>query len=824
MGAAAVSGAGGHERLHADQAGLGQQRPTSKPTGMTARFWRYNAVRMRRPPPFSLSRPAAAALAALCLARCADPGTSAPPTDNAPVPTALTVDDVNLEIGTGGFGFMMGSAFVGAAVPRGLCKVGPDTDGDFGTVGFQHYSGYWFEDYVIQAFTHLHLHGTGLGDYGVLGVMPRATFADDQDTLPGNYASSFSKLTEAPRAGVYRVTLDQGPVDVEIAATAHGAHHRYTFNHTANTAHVVVDLDKHLTDGDVTDSALEVDAASGTLSGWLHHASSMSRGFGGYDVHFSIRAVTPVTAIRTWTDHGAPSPQATATGAGVGAVLDFDVTSSRTVELQVAISLVDLSGAQANLAAELTGQSFEELEAASRAAWNDVLGAVSVSVPQPALRRQMATHVYHAFLMPTRVADVDGRLRAVDGQIATQNGFHYVTDLSLWDTYRTLHPLLALLWPDDNHDTVQSLLHMMGVRGNLVRWPLAVGESGTMLGSPAEVVLADAHLKGSGGTAVAQAWPALRALVLDVVAPPSGRGTRTGSEPYIAQGYMPSSTSRSVSTTLEYAHDDFALANLARALGETQDADILAARAHGWRQLYDPAAGFLRERAAAGPFPQETLDPTAFKSAYAEANAWQSVWGAPHDVAGLIELMGGQQNAVTRLEQFFTLAAEDKAMPRADPLLFGAAPRPYFWPSNQPSIHTPYLFAQLGEPLLTQRWVRWTMDQYFGDVPAGLPGNDDGGTMGAWWVFSALGLYPLAGSTTYVVGAPRFVLSQLQVPGGTFAVEAPDVSADNLYVQAVTLNGAPLERPFVDHADLVAGGTLHFDMGPEPSAWGRFQP
>jgi predicted alpha-1,2-mannosidase len=355
--------------------------------------------------------------------------------------------------------------------------------------------------------------------------------------------------------------------------------------------------------------------------------------------------------------------------------------------------------------------------------------------------------------------------------------------------------------------------------GVFPKWPLVDGDSGSMVGASAEVVLADAYLKGITDFDAKGAYAILRAAAMDTNDPPAGRGGRGSVLPYMQLGYVPATSGGSVSLTLEYAQDDFALGNLAAALGEQADADALRARSLGYRKLYDPDTGFLRGRLADGSLDGTSFDPVNSAADYVEANGWQSLWVA-HDVDGMIGLFGSRQALIDKLEMFFELSKMewDSLAPKDGAKLL---PRPYYWAGNEPDLHAVYLFAQAGRPDLTQKWLKWIMATFYGTGADGLPGNDDGGTMSAWYVFSALGFYPLAGSDRYVVGAPLFPHAEIAVAGGSFTIDAPAVSDANIYVQSVELNGQPLAAPELRHADLRPGGTLQFTMGPQPGNWGR---
>jgi predicted alpha-1,2-mannosidase len=724
-------------------------------------------------------------------------------------------------IGSGGFGYAYGSAFPGAAAPFGLAKVGPDTRGPYDLQRFLHYSGYWYGDDKIQGFSHLHLHGTGLADYGVLTVMPTDA-ADASRTTAAGYESAFDKGTEVAGPGYYAVTLDRGAIRAEITATEHAAHHRFTFPQAPAQGHLVFDLDHHLDSGEITSAQATLIPAERRITGQLHSVGGMSGGFGGYDVYFELRTRTAWATELVWAGGAAPAPGTQVSGQKVGFALSFDHAGA-PVELQVGVSMVSPEGATNNLSAELPGWSFEDTRKATEEAWSALLGTVRIWGGTEAERRIFYSALYRAFLMPSVQSDTDGRYRfgPVD-VIRDAQGFRFCSDLSLWDTYRTLNPLYVLVAPDRARDVAASLHAMAKETGFFPKWPLATGEAGSMLGASAEIVLADTYVKGVTDWDAAGAYPILRAAALDPVDPAGGRGGRGNVVPYMQYGYVPAGVGPSVSLTLEYSHDDFALAALAGALGETADQALLQDRSSSYRQLFDPGTGFLRAKNTDGTFADagKVFDPHGFTEAYAEANAWQSLW-AQHDIPGLVDLLGGEQAFSDKLTELFEDARLDLADRPLDDGLANAAPRFPYWHGNEPDIHAAYAFAQAGRPDLTQRWVRWVLNSYYADSPEGLAGNDDGGTLSAWAVVSAMGFYPIAGSDRYILGAPLFPRVEIAREGGVFVIEAPGASAKNLYVQSVELNGEPLYRPEIRHADLRAGGTLRFELGPSPTGWGR---
>ncbi|MEO8701324.1 MAG: GH92 family glycosyl hydrolase [Kofleriaceae bacterium] len=732
-----------------------------------------------------------AVLAVACVVACGEPS------PDEPLPEVTdTVAQVDPRIGTGGLGFAHGSCFVGAAVPHGLVKLGPDTNGPFGTVNFLHYSGYFAEDDRIRGFSHLHLHGAGATDYGVLSVMPVLAFDPAKLTAAAN-ETRFAKADEHASAGRYAVTLANG-IAVELTATQRAAVHRYT-----GAGAVVLDLAKALEGGAVDQAAITV--AADELSGQLHHTGGMSGGYGGYTVYFVARARTPWTSHTVWSASSPPAAGDSASGTDVGAALTFDPAAP--VELAIGISLVSIEGARANLAAEIPAVDFDAVYAQAIERWRAVLDTVRITGGSEAERRTFYTSLYHAFLMPSVIDDADGTYQLAGQSAATAVGWHQMSDLSLWDTYRTVQPLYGWLVPTSARDSVRSLVAFGEGLGSFPKWPLAIGETGTMLGASAEIAIADAVMRGVPDTGAELAWPALRAAAVDPVAPPGGRGGRGDVVPYLKHGYVPRDLGigRTVSLTTEYAHDDFALAQLAGELGNPADHDALLARSLGWRTLYDPSTGFLRGKNADNSFPAGAFDPLELGDDYAEANAWHSLWMAgAHDPDGLAEILGGREAAVAKLEEFFASAKLDWDTADESAANF---PRPYYWHGNEPDMNAAYLFAQLGRPELTAEWVRWIEDEMYSDQPAGVAGNDDGGTLGAWYVLSTLGVYPIPGSDRWILGVPKF--SQARVLAGDTELVI-STSGSGTRIVAVELDGAVVDGPTLTHAQLAAATSLRF--------------
>jgi predicted alpha-1,2-mannosidase len=713
-----------------------------------------------------------------------------PPTD-APLPLTQWVDPF---VGTGGVGWGVGTTYPGAQVPFGMARPSPDTSYNGAAASFMHCAGYSWDDDTIDGFSQLHVHGAGIADYGGTALMPTIGMTAAKSQRRG-HGSKFSHATEVASPGYYAVTLDDTNIRVELTATTHVAFHRYTFP-TGSDATVIVD-GGHLVSDDtsVTAGSVTIDPAGDAVSGFAHVMGQYSDRFGGMDLYFYARFSRPFAAYGTYLDGALSDGGATQAGDDVGAYLHFDASQDAVVEAHVGVSLVDVAHAQQNLGAEDT--TFDLARTGADAAWEARLERARIATRGDHDRRVFYTALYHTALMPTVASDVDGSYRGIDGNVHHAS-FRYFTDFSLWDTYRTLHPLLALLYPEDAADLAESLVTMGNDAGFLPRWPIGTGESGGMIGDPATIVLADTFVKGIGGWD-ADAGYALAKTQATTELPNGGRDAVAD---WVALGYVPveDSPSSSVSKTLEYAAADAALGNWAAASGRDADAAVFSARAKAaWRALYDPTTHFLLPKTKAGDL--QPVDPTAIGGPYTEGSAWQYDFMAPFDTDGLRDTMT-RPVLLGRVEQLFTrFACTGKS------LVF---PNPYYWPSNEPDLFSGWIFGAVGDTTRAGRWLRWATLFGYDDAPGGLPGNDDSGTMSAVYLFASLGFYPVPGSDLYVLGSPLFTHATLATPRGTITIDAPAASRLTRFPTATTLDGVPVAA-FVHHADLF-GATLHFDM------------
>ncbi len=692
------------------------------------------------------------------------------------------VDDINPMIGTGGPGFRVGSASPAATTPFALVKLGPDTALDWGGVGALHCSGYYNDDDHIDGFSHVRLHGTGIADYGNILVMPllASEFGDGiglDPTVrgPDDWRAPFSKETEVAFAGYYEVAFNNG-IGARLTASPRAGFHQYSF---PEDGFVVFDLE-HVLNGGGAGGEVTVDEAAGTVSGWMLSAGGFTGGYGGFHVYFYAELPGGIASSGTWSE-----------GADVGA---WVVPVEREVDLRVGISLVSLEGAKASLMAEDLGDFDAQVEAAEEL-WRAPLSQFELLEATEDERAQFYTSAYHLLQMPTNQTDIDGSYVGFDQQVHADPGYTYYSDLSLWDTYRTAHPAYILFYPDHARDFAHSMVTMSLEGTALPRWAAASGESGCMLGTPASVVLAETALKGITGWEEEVGYHAAVSLATGEI-----RGTANDPpDPATLEyyGYLPSDQfGTSVSWVQEVAWADHAISLWAQQRGDRETASRFGWRSRFWKNQWDEEAGFFHARLADGTF-AEMPEELAWSDEYAEGNAWQYLWLAAQP-AELAEVLGGEEAARAKLTTFFEEAD-------AEGLVTG--PAAYYWHGNEPDIHAPFLFALWGDRDATLKWSRWVEDERYANAPDGLAGNDDAGTLAAWYLFSTLGIYPLAGTDIYVIGVPRYRAARFAVNGeqGWFTVVR---DGSGSHVASVTLNGVELSRSYLHHSEIHAGGEL----------------
>jgi predicted alpha-1,2-mannosidase len=727
-----------------------------------------------------------------------DAGTDAGPPSTPHAAAAPLVQWVDPQLGTGGVGYNdLGSASVAPQWPFGMARPGPDTADMTGMApGYLHCSGYHAGDDYVTAFSETRMHGTGANDYGIVSFMP-SIGATTAQTMPNGLLTHFDEAMEHVAVGSYDVTLD-GAIRVELTASQHVGFHRITFptaSGAALEAALFVDL-AHAEPGvTVTSASATIDPVVREMSGTITTSGGYS---GGMTMYFVTRFDTAFATSGTWEPGALHMGMTTRSGTSGGLYVTFAPGS--VVRSATGLSYVDLTGARANLDAESNNLDFDAAHTALVAEWERRLGVLALEGRSDDDFRLTYTALYHAQLMPTLLTDVDHRYRGLDRQIATASGFTYYSDFSLWDTYRTLHSLIALIDPPTQLDFVRSLMAMADAIGHYPRWPLATADSGGMIGDPAAVVLADSWARGVRGFDLMHAYTSFQA---------EANGTdpfRGGIQNYITLGYVASEDGgTSAARTMEYAIADAALASMAHALGNTADETRFTMRSRDYQHVFDPHQGYFVARHADGTF--VTVSPGIWSDSYAEGDSWQYLWLAPQDMDGLATTLGGRDVALMRLRDLFARSQRERHTP---------LPPIYYWQGNEPDIHVPYLFAAWGSPNEAAVWSRWALRAFYSLGPAGLPGNDDSGTMSAWLVFTELGFYPICGTDQYLFGSPLFTHATLHLPGGDLVIDAPNAWDPHPYVTALTLNGATIPRDRIAHDTIAHGGMLHFDQSDVP--------
>ena len=727
---------------------------------------------------------------------------------------------VNLFIGTGGHGH----TFPGAVVPHGMIQPSPDTRID----GWDACSGYYYADSTLNGFSHTHVSGTGCADYGDFLLMPTVgeQACDPQDyasqTLP--YASAFSHDNEVAEPGYYAVFLDRYRVKAELTATARTALHRYTFP-KAERAGFILDLDYSIQHQDNLDMQVEV-VSDTELKG-----SKLTR-YWAFDqqANFYAKFSKPFTAtvVRdTLTgQNGKRQPRCKV-------LLDFQTGKDEQVMVKVGFSAVDTEGARKNMEAEIAGWDFDEVRAQAREAWNRYLAKIDVSTPNETDKRIFYTAMYHTAISPNLFTDVDGRYWGMDRTARQGDAKRPVyTTFSLWDTFRALHPLLSIIDPQLNNDFIRSLLLKSEEGGIFPMWDLASNYTGTMIGYHAASLIADAYAKGQADFDLEKAYQAcLRAAEYDtagIKCPPLVLPHLMPKAKYYKNtiGYIPCDReNESVAKALEYAYDDFCIGILAQAVGDDKNYRKYAKLAKAYSLYFDPDVRFMRGLDSEGRW-RTPFNPKASNHRnddYCEGNAWQWTWFVPHDVEGLVELMGGEDAFAGKLDSLFTADStiEGEQVSADISGLIGQ-----YAHGNEPSHHVIHLYNYVGRPWQAQELVDRVLKEQYRDAPDGLSGNEDCGQMSAWYILNSMGFYQVCpGKPVYSIGRPLFDRATLHLPGGKeFSIVARNNSAENKYIESATLNGKPLDRPFFRHQDIAGGGTLEITLTNRPTQWGTGLP
>ena len=746
-------------------------------------------------------------------------------------------------IGTGWRGHM----FPGAVTPFGLVQLSPDTSGppeprwnargDY--YGWEHCSGYHYPDNVVAGFSHTHVQGTGGVDLGDVLIMPlvegknwawdagtpealaemqiealgqNSGWVFDSKTL--GYRSFFSHEREMARAGYYSVHLDTPGVDAELTATTRCGMHRYRYPQMQSDGRrgLMVDL-AHGLGSKVYHAELKIESLSRISGMRATHGWAADR-----QMYFVVEFSRPMRAVDLSIDGvvsaGAASSQYT--GNEIKAIFTLDA-AAEPLGLRVGISCTSVEGAAKNLAAEIPHWDFDAVAAETARAWEKAMAAVDATLPTQALTETFYTGAYHGMVAPATFNDVDGTYRGQDHENHPDPGFTKYTTLSIWDIYRGEFPFLMLTQPHRATDIVRTLLidyEQLNMHA-LPMWPLWANETWSMTGFHAAGMILGAYVRGLRDFDVEAAYAAIRDTALTGA---EARGNRELQAMFRSYSYVPVDLrDGSVSCTLDLSYDYWCAGAMAELLGKSDDAQMFYKYGQNYRNVYDASTGFMRGKSKDGQW-REPFRPDEEYEDYVETDAWQASFSVPHDVQGLIALHGGDAPFIAKLEALFTAPS---LVLNARPDITGMVGQDA--QGNEPSNHNAYLFSFAGAPWKTQYWVRKVAALY-NNTPAGVPGNDDCGQLSSWFVFAALGFYPVnAANGVYVMGSPLVNRAAMRNPvtGALFNVIAENNSPDNVYIQSARLNGKALSRSWLTHAEVTAAGELELRMGREPNQdWG----
>jgi len=756
-----------------------------------------------------------------------------PKKNGLPEKTADLSQYVNPFIGTS----KMGHVYPGATVPFGMVQLSPQTnfetmytkEGKYNKETYEYCAGYQYRDSTILGFAHTNFSGTGHSDLGDFLVMPTTgdLILDPIETKEGSkgFYSSFSHDNEQASPGYYKVDLDSYGVTAELTASERVGFHQYTFPESDN-AHLILDMVynvyHHNNKNVWTFLRVENDSTiTGyrQTKGWardkkVFFVAQFSKPFTSYG-HKKYDDITYDGFYRRFKqDQNFPEMA----GKDLRAYFNFKTKEGEKIKLKFALSSVSSAGAMNNLKSEIPHWNFKKVQQSATEKWNKELSKIEVKTLTKDQKINFYTALYHSNLSPILYEDVDGRYRGLDQNIHSSVGFTNYTIFSLWDTYRALHPLFNITQPTRNNDMIKSMLahHDQSVHSMLPIWSHYANENWCMIGYHATSVIADAMVKNVGDFDIKRALEA--SVNTASVRYFDGLGA------YIDYQYVPDDMSHSsVSKTLEYAYNDWCIAQMAKHYGDVTTEEKFTRRSQYYKNVYDPTIGFMRPKLADGTF-RKNFDPMdTHGQGFIEGNAWNYGLYVPQDIPNMIALMGGKERFSKQLDSLFTMDIADKYIAKNEDITRDGIIGNYVH-GNEPGHHIPYLYNWTNQPEKTQARVRMIMDTMYGPTVDGLCGNDDAGQMSAWYIFSALGFYPVTpGSPYYALGSPLVKEAKLHFANGTVLnVKANHQGSEHVYVKKVTLNGRVLKEPRIHHKDIKNGGNLIFEMSSRASnAWGE---
>ena len=681
-----------------------------------------------------------------------------------------------------------GHTFPGACVPFGLIQASPES----GIGSWRYCSGFNYDDDFIEGFAQTHLNGTGVPDLGDVFLFPFSG-----QTKPEVFKSKYDRETQKATPGYYSVTLTDVGVDVEITATERTAFHKYTFSGNEGGS-MLLDLQRGLSNA--PDRVLF--AEMNTPDEYTITGHNKVKGWVERQFFYVIKFDKPYKITEELQPHeGAKAKRL---------ILSFDTKDDATIKVKIALSTVSIDGAMSAMQKENPDWNFNNVRSKAHDTWNELLSRVKVEGTDEQ-KINFYTSLYHLYIQPNNIADVDGKYRGVNDSIYTSRTGNYYSTLSLWDTYRAAHPLYTILTPELVDDFVLTMLEHHKKQGYLPIWTLWGKENYCMLANHAIPVIVDAYLKGFNGFDAQEAYTAIKETSIN-------SHPYSDWETYNKYGYYPFDMLKqeSVSRTLEHAYDDYCVALMAKALGKNEDYEYFMNRAGFYKNVFDAETGFMRGKDSEGnwrtPFsPLQLSHYGTIGGDFTEANSWQYTWHVQQDVEGLIELFGGKEAFANKLDQLFTQHA---SVEETGEVLDVTGLIGQYAHGNEPCHHIAYLYNYAGRPEKTQELIREIFDRFYLPNPNGLCGNDDCGQMSAWYIFSAMGFYPVnpAGGE-YIIGAPQVEQVTLKLPNNkTFTVTARNLTKENKYVKSVTLNEKEINDFRIHHKDIMNGGNLVFEM------------
>lgn len=691
-----------------------------------------------------------------------------------------------------------GNTYPGAQAPFGMVQLSPDN----GLPGWDRISGYFYPDSTIAGFSHTHLSGTGAGDLYDISFMP-VTLPYKEADAPLGIHSLFSHDEETASAGYYQVRLKDYDINVELTATERCGIQRYTFPEA--DAAIFLNLRKAMNWDFTNDTRIEV-VDSVTIQGY-RFSDGWAR---DQHIYFRTRFSKPFASVQL--DTAAVIKDGKRIGSSAIARFDFHTSAGEQILVTTAISGVSMEGAARNLAAEAPADDFDKYLAATRKNWNEQLSKVEIKSNDIDEKVKFYTALYHSMLAPTIYSDVDGAYYGPDKQVHQADGWTNYSTFSLWDTYRAAHPLYTYIEPQRVNDMVKSFLAFSEQNGRLPVWNFYGSETDMMIGYHAIPVIVDAYLKGIGDFDPKKALAACVATANIDEYRGIGLYKKYGYVPYDVTDHY-NSENWSLSKTLEYAYDDYCIARMAEKLGEKQIADEFYKRSLNYKNVYNSQTTFMQPRNNKGTF-IENFSPDDYTPHICESNGWQYFWSVQQDVDGLISLVGGKERFTQKLDSMFTYnPSADEDLP-----IFSTGMIGQYAHGNEPSHHVIYLFNAIGQPWKTQKYAAEVMHELYKNTPAGLCGNEDCGQMSAWYVFSAMGFYPVDPiSGKYEIGTPMYPEMKMHLANGkTFTILAPAVSKENIYIQSVKLDGKPYDKSYITHEQIMNGSIFEFEMGNKP--------